>query len=66
MASGVIAFDTETTSADPMQAEVVGFSLATRPGRAAYVPLDHDQATAICSAAGWSNTRYPSAKCFAC
>ncbi len=24
-----------------MQAELVGFSLATRPGRAAYVPLAH-------------------------
>lgn len=41
MASGVIAFDTETTSADPMQTEVVGLSLATRPGRAAYIPINH-------------------------
>ena len=39
--AGVVAFDTETTSLDPMQAELVGFSLATRPGRAAYVPLAH-------------------------
>ncbi|MGE3364919.1 MAG: DNA polymerase I, partial [Rhizobiaceae bacterium] len=38
---GVVAFDTETTSLDPMQAELVGFSLATKPGRAAYVPLSH-------------------------
>lgn len=48
--TGLVAFDTETTSLDPMQAEFVGFSLAiadnTRaPGstdiRAAYVPLGH-------------------------
>ncbi|MFC5386299.1 DNA polymerase I [Aquamicrobium segne] len=41
--TGIVAFDTETTSLDPMQAELVGFSLATRPGRAAYVPLGHRQ-----------------------
>ncbi|BCH20837.1 DNA polymerase I [Mesorhizobium sp. L-8-10] len=39
--AGVVAFDTETTSLDPMQAELCGFSLAVRPGRAAYVPLTH-------------------------
>jgi DNA polymerase-1 len=39
--AGVVAFDTETTSLDPMQAELCGFSLAIRPGRAAYVPLNH-------------------------
>lgn len=39
--AGTVAFDTETTSLDPMQAELVGFSLATAPGRAAYVPLAH-------------------------
>ncbi len=38
---GVLAFDTETTSLDPMQAELVGFSLALAPGRAAYIPLQH-------------------------
>jgi len=41
MAAGVVAFDTKTTSSDPMQAELVGFSLATAAGRAAYVPLAH-------------------------
>ena len=40
-AAGVVGFDTETTSLDPMQAELCGFSLATAPGRAAYVPLQH-------------------------
>ena len=38
---GRIAIDTETTSLDPMQAELVGVSLATEPGKAAYVPLGH-------------------------
>lgn len=38
---GFVAFDTETTSLDPMQAELVGFSLALAPGKACYVPLVH-------------------------
>jgi DNA polymerase I len=38
---GFVAFDTETTSLDPLQAELVGFSLALAPGRACYVPLLH-------------------------
>ena len=42
---GVMAFDTETTSLDPMQAELVGFSLALAPGRAAYIPLQHKSGT---------------------
>ncbi len=39
--SGILAFDTETTSLDPMRAEMVGFSFALEPGRAYYVPLIH-------------------------
>ncbi|AUH34546.1 DNA polymerase I [Paracoccus tegillarcae] len=38
---GYVAIDTETTSLDEMQAELVGISLATRPGHAAYIPLAH-------------------------
>jgi len=38
---GFVAVDTETTSLDPMQAELVGVSLASEPGRAAYIPLGH-------------------------
>ena len=38
----LFAFDTETTSLDYMQAEVVGLSFAVADGRAAYVPLAHD------------------------
>ena len=40
-AAGTVAFRTETTSLDPMRAEPVGFSLAIRPGRAAYIPVGH-------------------------
>ena len=36
------AFDTETTSIDYMQAEIVGLSFALEVGEAAYVPLAHD------------------------
>ncbi|PKO70298.1 MAG: DNA polymerase I [Betaproteobacteria bacterium HGW-Betaproteobacteria-14] len=35
------AFDTETTSLDPMQARLVGFSFAVAPGTTAYLPLAH-------------------------
>ncbi|WP_375684963.1 DNA polymerase I [Bartonella sp. TT110JLCBS] len=38
---GFFAFDTETTSLDPMQAKLVGFSLALQPGKAVYIPLEH-------------------------
>jgi DNA polymerase-1 len=38
----VFAFDTETTSLNYMQAEVVGVSFAVEPGKAAYLPLAHD------------------------
>ncbi|MES0812414.1 DNA polymerase I [Roseibium sp. SCPC15] len=38
---GYVAFDTETTSLDAMQADLVGLSLSTEPGRACYVPLAH-------------------------
>ena len=38
----LVAFDTETTSLDYMQAEVVGISLALAAGEAYYIPLAHD------------------------
>ncbi|MBP9130388.1 MAG: DNA polymerase I [Steroidobacteraceae bacterium] len=40
-AADVFAFDTETTSLDYMQAEIVGVSFAVESGTAAYVPLAH-------------------------
>jgi len=41
-AAELIAFDTETTSLDSMQARIVGVSFCIEPGIAAYVPLAHD------------------------
>ncbi len=38
----LFAFDTETTSLDYMQAQIVGVSFAVEAGKAAYVPLAHD------------------------
>jgi DNA polymerase-1 len=38
----LIAVDTETTSLDPLQAELVGLSFSARPGLAYYVPVGHD------------------------
>jgi DNA polymerase I len=40
------ALDTETTSLDPLQARLVGISLAVDPGSAAYVPVGHRYAGA--------------------
>ena len=44
--AAAIAFDTETTSLDYMQADLVGVSFAVEPGHAAYVPFGHDYAGA--------------------
>ena len=38
----LFAFDTETTSLNYIEAEIVGVSFAVAPDRAAYVPLAHD------------------------
>ncbi|MGA0540413.1 DNA polymerase I [Neotabrizicola sp. VNH66] len=40
---GHVAVDTETTSLDEMQAELVGISLCVDAGKAAYIPLTHRQ-----------------------
>ncbi|MGV8546324.1 hypothetical protein ACV35P_31150, partial [Pseudomonas aeruginosa] len=37
----LISFDTETTSIDAQQAQVVGVSFAVKEGEAAYVPMTH-------------------------
>ncbi len=41
--SGILCFDTETTSLTPAKAELVGISLAYKAGKAAYIPLGHTQ-----------------------
>ncbi|TAN04656.1 MAG: DNA polymerase I [Rhodanobacteraceae bacterium] len=38
----LIAFDTETTSLDPMQARLVGLSFSVEAGSACYIPVGHD------------------------
>ncbi len=40
-AAELVAFDTETTSLDPMRAELVGLSLAISPWEACYIPVAH-------------------------
>ncbi|MCV2886557.1 DNA polymerase I [Aestuariibacter sp. AA17] len=42
----LFAFDTETTSLNYMEAELVGVSFAVEAGEAAYVPVAHDYADA--------------------
>ena len=44
--SELFGFDTETTSLDYMQAQIVGLSFAVEPSKAAYLPLAHDYAGA--------------------
>ena len=58
-AAGVVAVDTESTSLDPMQAELIGFSLAIAPGRAAYVPLAHKSGSADLLGGGLMEEQIP-------
>jgi DNA polymerase-1 len=45
-ASPLVALDTETTGLDPMNATLVGLSVAIAPGEAAYLPLGHSLVSA--------------------
>ena len=45
-AAALTAIDTETDSLDPMRAQIVGISLSTTVGEAAYIPLRHSYAGA--------------------
>src|SRR6185312_2528921 len=38
---GLVAIDAGTSSPDPLQAELIGLSLAVRPGEACYIPIGH-------------------------
>ncbi len=38
-----VCYDTETSSADPMQAMLVGIALAATPGQAYYIPVNVDE-----------------------
>jgi DNA polymerase-1 len=46
-AAGRFAVDTETTSLDPMQAQLCGVSLAVAPGEACYIPCGHRAADGL-------------------
>ena len=39
--TGEIAIDTETSSLDPHQADLIGVSLSTKVGKACYIPIGH-------------------------
>jgi DNA polymerase-1 len=41
IAAGIVCVDTETTSLDPMTANLCGVSLAVAPGEACYIPCGH-------------------------
>ncbi len=41
--NGELAIDTETTSLDPHQAKLVGISMSTKIGKAAYIPIGHSK-----------------------
>ncbi len=41
--NGELAIDTETSSLDPHQAELVGISLSTKIGKACYIPINHKE-----------------------
>ena len=41
--SGAFAFDTETSSLDPMRADLVGLSFSTSEGKAWYAPVGHQE-----------------------
>jgi DNA polymerase I len=38
---GVVAVDAQLSSIDPMQGELIGLSMAIRPGEACYIPIAH-------------------------
>ena len=44
---GEVAVDTETTSLDPHQADLVGISLCSKIGKACYIPVGHKSSKSI-------------------
>lgn len=62
---GRVAVDTETTSLYPMEAELVGVSLALEPGRACYIPLAHRAAGGELALANESPRQMPKAEALA-
>ena len=63
--AGLVAIDTETTSLDPMEAELVGISLATEPGTACYIPLAHKEGQGDLLGGGMAPDQIDTAKAIA-
>ena len=42
-----VAIDTETTSLDPHQADLVGISMSTKIGKACYIPISHSSGNCL-------------------
>ncbi len=47
-----LAFDTETTSTDPLRADLVGISLAVAEGQGYYIPVGHRSGAAAAAGPG--------------
>ena len=62
---GILAFDTETTSITPARAQLVGVSIATEIGKAAYIPLQHKSADADLLGGGEVIKQIPTAEALA-
>ncbi len=45
--TGEVAVDTETSSLDPHQADLIGISLSTKIGKACYIPIGHKSKKSI-------------------
>ena len=45
--SGEVAVDTETSSLDPHQADLVGISLCSKIGKACYIPIGHNSSKCV-------------------
>ena len=45
--AGVVAVDTETSSLDPHQADLIGVSLSSKIGKACYIPIGHESKKCI-------------------
>tara|TARA_B100000963_G_scaffold133529_1_gene116191 strand:+ start:15 stop:2789 length:2775 start_codon:yes stop_codon:yes gene_type:complete len=45
--TGEVAVDTETSSLDPHQADLIGVSLSTKIGKACYIPVGHNSKKSI-------------------
>jgi DNA polymerase-1 len=66
--AGLVCVDTETSSLDALEAELIGVSLATAPGRACYIPIGHVKEGAsgdLFSDAGLADGQLPRARVIA-